>query len=188
MRNVSVSKLKLSIHLQAYRSQGELFNSVTPIYKSCKFSPFLVSFGWDSEQAQAVFSINPKRAVKRAQSYIIPEELERVKAKLAEGKDTISIRFGYKKEGRGIKGTRGDFCLIGGVLTRRKKLTLFYRSIELIGGLHYDTTLIKSLEESLGIDLRVIEIYAVEAHAFCLKRNSNEKLHQRLSILYASEQ
>ena len=80
---------------------------------------------------------------------------------------------------------RGDFCLVAGVLTRKKHLTMYYRSLELLGGLHYDTCIMAFLEDTLEVAFQTIEIYAVEAHAFALKGNSNEALYEKLKVIYA---
>ena len=163
----------------------QVFHRLTPIYKSRKFVPFHVKFQWDRTLADRVYAISPKRAEKRIRSYVSPDEAIRVHDKISENKQSVSIRFGVKKEGHGISGSRGDFCLVAGVLTRKKHLTLYYRSLELLGGLHYDTTLIAFLESTLGVALQTIEIYAVEAHAFALRGNSNEALYEKLKVIYA---
>lgn len=160
----------------------QAFHRLTPIYKSRKFQPFHLKFQWDRSLADQVYHISPKRAEGRIQSYVSADEVLRAKTKL--DKQSVSLRFGVKKEGHGISGSRGDFCLVAGVLTRKKHLTLYYRSLELLGGLHYDTCIMAFLEDTLEVSLRTIEIYAVEAHAFALKGNSNEVLYQKLKVIY----
>lgn len=90
-----------------------------------------------------------------------------------------SIRFGVAKPGHGYKGERGDFCLIGGVYSFGT-LTLFYRSIELIGGFAYDLVLIEHICKELEIEPRFVEIWSPKAFVFALKGNSNEKLYPKL--------
>ncbi len=91
----------------------------------------------------------------------------------------VSIRSGVPKQGHGYNGERGDFCLIGGVYGSGT-LTLFYRSLELIGGFAYDLVLISQVCRQLEIDPRYIEIWATKAFVFALKGNSNEKLYPKL--------
>lgn len=94
-----------------------------------------------------------------------------------------SIRFGVAKPGHGYKGERGDFCLIGGVYSFGT-LTLFYRSIELIGGFAYDLVLIAHLCKELGIEPKYVEIWSPKAFVFALKGNSNEKLFPKLKEIF----
>ena len=91
----------------------------------------------------------------------------------------FSIRFGVKKAGHGYGKERGDFCLVSAVYSG-KTLTLFYRSIELIGGFGFDLVLIEHVIRKLGIKPDWIEIWAVKAFTFALKGNSNEKLFPKL--------
>lgn len=95
----------------------------------------------------------------------------------------VSIRFGVAKQGHGYNGERGDFCLIGGVYGSGT-LTLFYRSLELIGGFAYDLVLIAHVCKELGIEPRYIEIWAAKAFVFALKGNSNEKLYPKLKGVF----
>jgi hypothetical protein len=95
----------------------------------------------------------------------------------------VSIRFGVAKEGHGYNGERGDFCLIGGVYGSGT-LTLFYRSLELIGGFAYDLVLITEVCKQLEIEPRYIEIWAAKAFVFGLKGNSNEKLFPKLREIF----
>lgn len=96
----------------------------------------------------------------------------------------VSIRFGVAKTGHGYKGERGDFCLVGGVYSFGT-LTLFYRSIELIGGFAYDLVLIAHVCKELEIEPKYIEIWAPKAFVFALKGNSNEKLYPKLKEIFS---
>lgn len=87
------------------------------------------------------------------------------------------------KSGHGYKGERGDFCLIAGVV-RPKQLTLYYRSLELIGGLAYDLTLIGHIEWELGCSFRQVDFVTAKAFTFALRGNSNEKLYPKLKAIY----
>lgn len=177
---------RLSGNLGDFASPGEFFERVIPRYEFVTVDRLRMTVRWSTATAQEVEAINPKRTEKRIKSYLDERELDRVRPRLADGKD-VSLRFGVKKEGLGIKGERGDFCMIGGVLTKKgRHLTLFYRSLELIGGFHYDLTLINHLRTSLELELRMLEIWAVEAHVMALAGNSNEKLHARLRRLYGA--
>lgn len=91
----------------------------------------------------------------------------------------FSIRFGVKKAGHGYGKERGDFCLVSAVYSG-KTLTLFYRSIELIGGFGFDLVLIEHVIRELGINPDWIEIWATKAFTFALKGNSNEKLYPKI--------
>jgi len=102
--------------------------------------------------------------------------------KLAEKREA-SIRFGVEKKGHGYTGKRGDFCLVGGVV-RRKELTVFYRSLELIGGFGYDLTLFDYLADYFETRWEHVHILATKAFVFALKGNSNEKLYPRLREIF----
>jgi len=110
------------------------------------------------------------------------KEIDRAKKKF-QRKGEASIRFGAEKKGHGYSGERGDFCLVGGVI-RGKNLSLFYRSLELIGGFAYDLTLIASLEKLLEVHFQTVTIYATKAFTFALKGNSNEKLFPKLQRIF----
>lgn len=175
----------LNGNLGIFGSPKNFFFKVTPRFEFIQVPSLRMTVHWHEETAEAVEALNPKRTTKRIESYLDYAELERVLGKLEAGKDSVSIRFGVKKEGKGIKGERGDFCMVGGVLTKNgRHLTLFYRSLELIGGFHYDWTLINELRRELSINLKTVEFWAVEAHTMALRGNSNEKLHRRLMNIY----
>lgn len=91
----------------------------------------------------------------------------------------VSIRFGVRKLGHGYGKERGDFCLVSAVLVGRK-ITFFYRSIELIGGFAFDLVLIEELERLLEVEFTEINIWAKKAFIFALKGNSNQKLFPKL--------
>lgn len=142
-------------------------------YKSRSFRNLVYSFKWDRDDADKMWNISARRCQRRLDTYIIPGELERSKG---------SIRFGNKKEGHGYHEKRGDFCLVGGAF-KTGHLSVFYRSVELIGGLHYDLAIFKHVEDKLG-RIKDVTIYAPHAFIFALKGNSNEKLYKKLKQYY----
>lgn len=161
------------------------FNTFVPTYSSGSYRPLVATIDrWSDRFSPQIRHINAERAAKRIASYVDPLELKRVRTKL-DSKGAASIRFGVKKEGLGYHGERGDFCLVGGFIDGRK-LTLFYRSLELIGGLAYDIVLIDALAKRLKLPAgswRSVTIHAVNANVFALKRNSNEKLFPKLQAI-----
>lgn len=134
---------------------------------------------WNSIYAERIEHISEKRSQNRINTYLIREEITRVKNRLQDTGKDCSIRFGVEKKGKGLRGERGDFCLIAGVVEGRH-LTLYYRSLELIGGFAYDLCLIKELGVRLGIDWKTVKIIALHARVFAVKGNSNQKLYPKL--------
>jgi hypothetical protein len=171
------------------RDIPQAWKILVPEYRSARYSPVVVDIKrWEPKYAKAIRKISEKRSCSRIENYIIPEEIKRVKERV-NSKDT-SIRFGRKKEGHGYHGDRGDFCLLGGAIHgggyhSGRDLTLFYRSLELIGGFAYDLVLIHHLSEVLELRWRSIRILANSAHAFALKKNSNEKLFPKLVEIFS---
>lgn len=155
-----------------------------PEYRSAVYSPVVVQIQqWESKYAYEIEKISAKRAKNRIENYLIPVEMRRVYERL-QTKEECSIRFGNKKEGHGYHGARGDFCLVGGSINGRR-LTVMYRSLELIGGFGYDLCLIQRLGEELNIDWKSVMILAARAHVFALKGNSNEKLFPKLREVFS---
>jgi hypothetical protein len=109
-----------------------------------------------------------------------------VKERIERGKD-CSIRFGVSKAGRGYHGERGDFCLVGGAIDGRR-LTLMYRSLELIGGFGYDLAMVAQMCDHLEWEPRGVTIMAARANVFALKRNSNEKFYPKLRRILGLEE
>lgn len=137
---------------------------------------------WEDQYPQEIGKISQKRAENRRKNYLVPEELQRVKAKILS-KGEASIRFGNTKTGHGYHGERGDFCLVGGAI-KGAHFSAFYRSLELIGGLAYDLCLIDHLATNLlGKPWKSVTIYAARANVFALKGNSNERLFPKLRDL-----
>lgn len=156
-----------------------VYSSLVPRYESRSFSQLSIRVDrWTDRYAEKIWNISARRAQNRIANYILPEDLERVAERL-ESTDSASIRFGREKKGRGYHGKRGDFCLIGAAIERRN-LTLFYRSLELIGGLGYDLCIIQHLSKELGIEWKSITIHAAHANVFALKGNSNESFYPKL--------
>jgi hypothetical protein len=160
----------------------QAFKLLVPEYKSQVYPVTTFHLKWEPRYADRIEEINPIRAMRRCENYLDRDEIERVLGRL-ENHDDASIRFGVKKPGRGYHGDRGDFCLVGGAI-KGKHLTLMYRSLELIGGFAYDLCLIRKLSHELGIDWRVVTIFAARAHVFALRRNSNEKLYPKLRRIF----
>lgn len=157
-----------------FNSLGAMFTQLVPQYTNYGWTPFLVRWKWDRADADFMEGVSATRCARRRQSYLIPGELDRA---------TRSIRFGMKKIGAGYDGERKDFCLIAGAL-KDGNLSLFYRRLELIGGLHYDLALMAAVEDALG-PLKTISIFAVKADTFTRRGNSNEKLFRQLTRRYA---
>lgn len=167
------------------RDVAQAWKIMVPEYKSTVYSPLVVQIQkWEPRYAFAISRISEKRTKSRRENYLIPEELERVKRRLGTHED-CSIRFGNKKEGHGYHGERGDFCLVGAAIEGRK-LTVMYRSLELIGGFAYDLTLIQTLGVLLGIEWKSLQILAARAHVFALKKNSNEVLFPQLQKVFST--
>lgn len=158
------------------RSLGEEWRDLVPRYKSRSFRDFRLRFKWNKNDASFVRRTSSTRCDRRLETYIIPGELERSRG---------SIRFGNKKSGHGFHKERGDFCLVGGVYDKGH-LTVLYRRVELIGGLHFDLALFAEVERICG-RIKDVTIYAPHAFVFALKGNSNEKLYKRLTQYYAGK-
>lgn len=162
-----------------------LYASIVPSYRGRSFKPFVARVNhWSKSYGEAVAQINPKRAASRIENYLDRNEISRISRRAADGRD-YSLRFGVAKSGRGYHGTRGDFCLSSAAITNRRHLTLFYRSLELIGGLAYDLVLINELSRSLKTDWKSVTFMAAHAYVFALKRNSNEKLYPKFMEILA---
>lgn len=137
---------------------------------------------WTPWFAREIARISPRRVENRRVGYIDEVEMTRVKQKLGR-KGEAAIRFGAEKKGHGYSGERGDFCLVGGAI-RGRNLSVFYRSLEMIGGFAYDLTLFDYLENRLGCTFDTVTIHATKAFVFALKGNSNEKLYPKLLKIF----
>lgn len=164
------------------QSIPDAWKLLVPKYESKVVGACVLHLRWDPKYAEAIERISPKRAANRVNGYLDSKEMARVSAKLSS-KGEASIRFGAEKTGHGYSGERGDFCLVGGVI-RGKSLSLFYRSLELIGGFAYDLTLIRRLGSEFFRDWSTVTIYATKAFVFALKGNSNEKLYPKLQKIF----
>lgn len=155
---------------------------MVPRYESRNYGPTIFTVAWDPSVALSIGKISERRSLNRIDNYAIPLEMERVRSKLSS-KDSVAIRFGNRKPGHGYGRERGDFCVIAGVVSK-KHLTLYYRSLELIGGFAYDLVLINYLEKFFKCNWRTVTFVTQKAFVFALKGNSNERLYPRLrSIL-----
>lgn len=159
-----------------------LFSALVPEYQSRVHGPLVASLDWSDRYAPLIRAISPKRAANRQSAYLDEDELGRAYMKLAR-KGEASIRFGTEKKGHGYTGERGDFCLVGGVV-RRKELTVFYRSLEMIGGFAYDLTLFDYLADYFETRWQRVTIVTCKAFVFALKGNSNEKLYPKLKEIF----
>lgn len=169
-----------------FTSIQDMHDTLVPEYKSRVYKPLHCTIhNFELETGARIGQINPARAEKRIQNYVSLEELARVKAKL-ETKDEASIRFGVNKSGQGHFGERGDFCLIGGYVTR-KELNLFWRSLELQGGFGYDLALITYVCGVLEVTPKKLQMFACTANVFALRGNSNEKLFPKLKAAIRGE-
>jgi len=156
-----------------YNSLRDMIADLVPTYKGGGWRNFHATWKWDKKDADFMWRVSRKRCTNRIASYVDDAELERSKE---------SIRFGVAKTGNGYRGQRGDFCLVAAVFVKGH-LTLFYRRLELLGGLHFDLAIIDHLEDIKG-PIKRVTIMAVEAKIFALRRNSNEKLYEKLKVRY----
>jgi hypothetical protein len=167
-------------HEHAWKSVGQFWSHYVPSYQSGVFRPLFARIPFEGIPAAArdIRRISEKRSTNRIANYVIESETERVR-----GRDDFSIRFGVQKPGHGYSGKRGDFCLVAATYSSRT-LTLFYRSIELMGGFAYDLVLIDHVCREIGIEPKFVEIWAKKAFKFALKGNSNEKLYPKLREIF----
>jgi hypothetical protein len=159
-----------------YASLSDMWLMHVKEYKSKAWQPFHVQFPWDRAHAEFITGISERRAQKRLDSYLIPGEFERAKE---------SIRFGHEKKGRGYQKERGDFCLIAGHL-KKGHLTVFYRSLELIGGLHFDLPVWAAVEDNMG-PINRVSIFAVRAFVFGVKgkvSHTKEHLYEQVKAYH----
>lgn len=194
--------------IRLYNGVNHFWSSYVSSYESKVFKDLFVRFPWDEGSrriANQIRKLSERRSTNRIGSYIDPTEIERVRLRLGNANEIrisksripkrnessneegirtkhardVSIRFGVRKTGHGYGKERGDFCLVSAVLIG-KKITFFYRSIELIGGIAFDLVLIEELEKLLGIQFTQVDIWAKKAFVFALKGNSNQKLYPKL--------
>lgn len=157
--------------------------SLVPSYQSRTYGGLILKMSWDRKYAVSIQQVSEKRARNRFANYIDPKEVARARSKL-NTKGEASLRFGVAKPGHGYKGERGDFCLVGGVV-RGRDLTVFYRSLELIGGFAYDLCLFRELEDLIDVPWKTVSIMASRANVFALKGNSNQKLYPKLVEIFS---
>jgi hypothetical protein len=113
--------------------------------------------------------------------------MERVKNRFWSKNKNVAIRFGHLKTGRGYNENRGDYCLTSGAI-RGKDLTVYYRSLEMIGGFALDLCLINSLPKLLDvITWNTVTFVTANCFVFALKGNSNESLYPKLRRIFAPE-
>jgi len=159
----------------SYSSLTELFWDLVPTYRSHVWKGFVCRYRWSSSISEAMWGISRMRCEKRIRSYIDETELVRARAAIQRTGE-CALRFGREKEGAGLYGGPKDFCLVGGAMDQTC-LWVFYRKLELIGGLHFDQVIYDYTIRSLGrTTIRWIGIMATEARTIALKGNSSEKL------------
>lgn len=163
------------------RTIPDHWSSLVPSYSSRVYPGLICKLEWNPSYADRIAQISAKRVTNRISNYVDPAELDRAVLKLSS-KGEASIRFGVSKSGHGYNGERGDFCLVGGVI-RGKNLTVFYRSLELIGGFAYDLCLLRYLQ-TYFFGFKTVTIMATKANVFALKGNSNEKLYPKLVEIF----
>lgn len=117
------------------------------------------------------------KMVKRQSKYLLPEEVERVRERLAD-KSTATIRFGNFKDRKA-----SDFCLVGGCYYAGwKKFYLYYRSVELTLEFMFDMILLHQLFTELEMNVKIITMFT--PRAFCSSRDGRLAYHKKLrSIL-----
>lgn len=165
-----------------YADIAEFFRERVPSYTSFNYKENCFEIADISklgEYVEAIRWVSQTRSHNRVHNYVDELEVLRVRDLLAKGKRDVSIRFGVEKKGNGYHGERGDFCLVGGTITG-SYLTLFYRSLELIGGFGYDLCIIDALERGIGIKFKRLRIITNKAYVFALKGNSNQTLYPKL--------
>lgn len=156
-----------------YSGLPELFSDLVPDYKGRSYRNMVARFKWDERHADFIATVSERRVASRMAAYIIPGEL-------SPGRQ--SLRFGNVKTGSGYKGERKDFCLVGASL-RGTALHVFYRRLELIGGLHFDLALFQAISRKVA-PFKTVTIMTAQADVFAARGNSNEKLFQTLKAHY----
>lgn len=164
--------------IPTFETYGALFKYFVPSYKSKSYRPFIARLVWDPRMDEAVRSVSDQRCEKRLKAYVIPGEFDR-----QVSGEHRAIRFGFKKGGHnGIhKKERADFCLVGGSY-HRHHLTVFYRSIELIGGLTFDLAIYAEVERQFG-KIKTITIMSPSAHVLALRRKNNPTYERVCAML-----
>ena len=164
----------------------EFFPTFVPAYRSNSWRHFVVTLThWDTQYGKRIFELNPRRAQKRLDAYVDGVELARARTKL-RSKGACAIRFGVEKSGRGYTDERGDFCLVAGGV-KGSHLTLFYRSLELIGGFGFDLVLIDYLAQYFDVPWRSVTLHAAQASIFAPKCNDSQTkpdLHRALTEIF----
>jgi hypothetical protein len=164
------------------------YAELVPEYKWWEKGPFVVRIdGWDHSYARKIRRVSQVRSENRIATYLDPRELDRVRERLesTSGRTDITIRFGAtEKKGGGIRGARrGDYCVVGATF-RNGNLSMFYRSLDMIGGFGYDLVLIRQLHRKAGLNIKSVTFYAVRAQCFAVKGNSNEKFYPQLREIF----
>lgn len=167
-----------TVDIPEFGTYKELFKTYVKGYKSVHYRPFIVRLRWDPSIVDHVRAVSSTRCDKRLRAYIIPGEMDRK----VSGRSR-AIRFGFQKSGHNGIHTkeRADFCLVGGSYDKQH-LTVFYRSIELIGGLTFDLAIYGEIERVLG-RVRTVTIMSPTAHVLALKRKNNPTYERVCAML-----
>lgn len=168
--------------LKAYDSLQAMLVDKIPEYKHNTTRHSFFSFKWDDSIVDFLEDVSARRCATRRGNYIIPGELQRARDAAKKGSAGCSIRFGNVKEGHGFDGERKDFCLVGGTY-KAKTLTMFYRRLDLLGGLFYDMVIVDEVERIIG-PIRAVVIYAVQSDVYARHGGSNEALYKKLRKHY----
>ncbi len=145
-------------------------------YKGKSWRPFRLEFDWNQDIIDFIKEHNPTRCQRRLDKYVIPGEIERA---------NCSLRFGHVKTGYGLRGEVKDFCLLAGVI-EKKRLTVFYRRLELISGFHYDLAVYDRVRELKG-PIKSVTVIAIQADIYAAEGNSNQKLFPLLTSHYRTQ-
>jgi len=66
----------------------------------------------------------------------------------------------------------------------RRKLTLFYRNVELIRGFPFDLCLVNEIGRRLGIEWSSLSFHAVHSEVYCPKVSPFKKLYYQLHDIF----
>ena len=164
-----------------YRTLPEMYRALAPVYRSWSKKHAVVRIQrWSSVYGNTIYNRFGSGVQKRFDAYLDHLEIERVQHRLRDGKEA-SIRFGVEKRGRGyFRGkSRGDFCLVAGVV-RGRSLTLFYRTLEMGEGICHDIALIDELGRRLGISWYSVTFHVNNLAFFGSNSKPRKRRHQLL--------
>jgi hypothetical protein len=162
----------------------ELWTSLVPEYRSRNYGQAIFTVLWDPILIAQIEAIRTTKVKKRCDTYLIPDELERVRNRFWGKSKNVGIRFGFEKTGRGYNEERGDYCLLSGNIDG-KHFTAHYRSLEMISGFAPDLCLINKLPALLNLSMwKTVTFVTDNCFIFGLKDNSGEQLYYDLRELF----